>query len=111
MFLWVARASARTTELSALRTSAAQLGFAAALESMISELRASGIDAATFAARASELAGDHEMELSRLYSRWEELRVELKRDDEHSIAALAAVSGPVSRPGAAGRYSSTALTS
>ena len=87
--IWLARAAARTTKLQTLGPSARQLGFAVALESMISELRATGIDPPTLATRARELGTSHEQDLAELFAGWETLRAELGRDDEHSITAAA----------------------
>jgi ATP-dependent helicase/DNAse subunit B len=87
--IWIAREAARSTDLKALGPSARALGFAVALESMVSELRATGIDPPTLATRAEELGGSHERDLARHFDAWETLRAKLGRDDGHSIAAAA----------------------
>lgn len=73
-------------ELRLLHASARQPGFPTALEELISELQAAGIDPPTLAARASE-AGPYEQELASLYRCFCEARDELGREDAHSLAA------------------------
>jgi ATP-dependent helicase/DNAse subunit B len=94
-----AEAVSRST-LKLLAPSARQPGFATALEELISELQAAGIDPHTFRERAAE-AGDYELELAGLYESFRDVREELDRDDDHTVAA-AAIAALRSQPDAWG---------
>jgi len=88
--VWLARAAARSTSLRQLRRSAARAGFAPALEALIADLQAAGLDAAGLSIAAAELAdGSSERELAALFAAYESYRDELGFDDEHGAAARA----------------------
>jgi ATP-dependent helicase/DNAse subunit B len=89
--LWLVRAAARDADLRILRASAASAGFAFAVERLIGELQAGGVDPATLEARAAatDADGAYEVELAAIYRRYEGLRDELERADRHSLAAAA----------------------
>jgi ATP-dependent helicase/DNAse subunit B len=88
--LAVTRAAVRRTRLRILASSAQGPGFATALDRLIGELQASGVDPSTFDARARELEhGAYERELARLYASYCELRDELGRSDRHTLAESA----------------------
>jgi ATP-dependent helicase/DNAse subunit B len=76
------------TDLRLLAVSSRRPGFPAALDELISELQAAAIDPVTFGERADE-AGPYERELAALYSAYREIREELDRHDDHSLAAAA----------------------
>ncbi len=96
--IWLCRAAARgSRELRLLSRSAASEGFAPALEGLISELQAAGLDAAAFAGLA-EAAADadpddgsanlaYERELAGLFADYERRRDALGSGDEHTFAA------------------------
>ncbi len=92
--IWIARAAARAAELRILRRSAGREGFAPALEALLGDLQAAGLDAEALAARVGALegekgagAGAYEAEIGRLFAAYEDLRDELGLTDEHRRAA------------------------
>ena len=88
--VWLARAAASRAPLRQLHGSASREGFAPALEELLSDLGAAGLDAAAFAAAAESLDdGAYEREIGSLLSAYEELRDGLGMTDEHSAAARA----------------------
>ncbi len=90
--VWLCRAAAREDrELRLLARSARSEGFAPALEGLISELQASGLDAAAFAQLVDELddAGAYETELVSLFGAYERRREQLGLGDEHTFASEA----------------------
>lgn len=84
----VAAEAVRRTELKLLARSARQPGFATALEELISEIQAAGVDPLTFRERAAE-AGEYELELAALYESFSDVREELGRADDHVLAGAA----------------------
>jgi RecB family exonuclease len=74
--VWLARAAAARARLRILRRSAARPGFAPALESLIADLQAAGLDAAALlaAVEAGEGDGAYEREICALFAAYEELR-------------------------------------
>jgi ATP-dependent helicase/DNAse subunit B len=84
----LAAEAASRVELVRLAASARQPGFASALEELISELQAAGIDPVTLGERAGE-AGPYEAEVASLYRAFCELRDEMGREDSHGVAAAA----------------------
>jgi ATP-dependent helicase/DNAse subunit B len=84
----LAQEAVERTGLRLLAVSSRRPGFPAALDELISELQAAAIDPVTFAGRASE-AGPYEQELGALYAAYREIREELDRHDDHSLAAAA----------------------
>ena len=84
----LAAEAASRVELVRLAASARQPGFASALEELISELQAAGIDPGTLGERATE-AGPYEAEVASLYRAFCELRDEMGREDSHGLAAAA----------------------
>jgi ATP-dependent helicase/DNAse subunit B len=88
--LAVVQAAVRESEPEVLRASAHAPGFAAALEHLIGELQASGVDPDTLTERARSLEhAAYETELARLYRAYCERRDGLGRGDRHSLAASA----------------------
>ena len=86
--IWLARAAAARAPLRRLARSARREGFAPAVEALLSDLQASGLDAAGFAATVAEgEGGDYERELVALFAAYEELRDGRGVPDEHQIAA------------------------
>jgi ATP-dependent helicase/DNAse subunit B len=84
------RVAVRDTELRVLRASSGGPGFAPALDSLLGELQAAGVDPRTLTERASALDDSaYEIELARLYSAYCELRDGLGRGDRHSLGAAA----------------------
>jgi ATP-dependent helicase/DNAse subunit B len=91
--VWLARAAARSTRLRILRRSAEREGFAPALEALLADLQASGLDSASFEARVDELEdGSYEAEIALLFSAYERLRDRLGLPDEHLLASAATAS-------------------
>jgi len=87
---WLLRAATQRVPLALLRRSAVQAGFAPALETLVTELQAAGIDASAFAERAAELPdGAYERELAALFAEYESMRDGLERSDAHQSAARA----------------------
>ena len=84
----LAAEAASRVELVRLAASARQPGFASALEELISEFQAAGIDPGTLGERATE-AGPYEAEVASLYRAFCELRDEMGREDSHGLAATA----------------------
>ncbi len=86
---WLARGAAASTDLRRLARSARREGFAPALESLLADLQAAGLDAAGFAAavEASEDAGAYERELVALFAAYERLRDATGSIDDHQLAA------------------------
>ncbi len=88
--LWLCRAAARDDGLRLLHRSAGSEGFAPALEALLSELQAAGLDAAGFATLAVELDdGAYEAEIAALFTGYEGRRDALGFGDEHTLAAQA----------------------
>jgi ATP-dependent helicase/DNAse subunit B len=93
--VWIARAAAAQSDLRLLRRSAGREGFAPALEQLIGDLQAAGLDAAGFAATVEGLEEDaeatapYERELAALFAAYERIRDRLGRSDEHGVAARA----------------------
>lgn len=89
--VWLARAATDAVELRGLRRSAEHGGFAPALEALLGDLQATGLDAEGLAARVEELGEEaaYEMEIVALFAAYEQLRDELGRTDEHGLAAAA----------------------
>ena len=84
----LAAEAASRVDLVRLAASARQPGFASALEELISELQAAGIDPVTLGERAGE-AGPYEAEVASLYRAFCELGDEMGREDSHGLAAAA----------------------
>ncbi|MGZ5316369.1 MAG: PD-(D/E)XK nuclease family protein, partial [Solirubrobacterales bacterium] len=84
----LAAEAASRVGLKRLRASARQPGFASALEELVSELQAAGIDPDTFEHRARE-AGPYELEIASLFTAYCEVRDEMGREDSHGLAAAA----------------------
>ena len=82
----VAREAVTRSKLRLLAASSAHAGFPAALEELVSELQAALVDPASLRERASA-AGAYESEIAELYDAYVQVREELGRDDEHSLAA------------------------
>ncbi len=88
--LWLCRAAARGESLRLLHRSAESEGFAPALEALLAELQAAGLDAAAFGTLVSALEdGAYEREIAALFSGYERRRDELGCGDEHTLAAAA----------------------
>ena len=93
--IWIARAATRRAELRLLRRSAAHEGFAPALEQLLSDLQAAGLDAAAVEAAVEELEREsggtaaYEREIAGLFTAYEGIREALGRSDEHLLAAEA----------------------
>lgn len=88
--LAVVAAAVREADLRILRASAERPGFAPALERLIGELQAAGIDPGTLAERADALDdGAYEAEIAGLYRAYVQLRDRLGRGDRHSLAGAA----------------------
>jgi ATP-dependent helicase/DNAse subunit B len=88
---WLMRAATRDADLRILRASARSPGFAPAMDRLIDDLQASGIDPTTLQERARATPGDgaYESELAAIFSAYESLRDGLDRGDRHSVAAAA----------------------
>jgi ATP-dependent helicase/DNAse subunit B len=84
----LAREAVSRAELRLLSASSRRPGFPAALEELISELEAALVDPETLRERAAT-AGPYEVEIAALYAAYREIRDELGRHDEHSLAAAA----------------------
>jgi ATP-dependent helicase/DNAse subunit B len=84
----LAREAVSRVDLSLLARSSVRPGFPAALEELLSELQAALVDPATLSERASE-AGAYELEIASLYEAYRQVRDELGRHDDHSLAAAA----------------------
>ncbi len=76
------------TELKLLAASSRRPGFPTALDDLISELQAADVDPDTFSDRAAE-AGPYEREIAGLYQAYRQVRGELGRHDDHSLAVAA----------------------
>jgi ATP-dependent helicase/DNAse subunit B len=98
--IWLARAASRSTRLRLLAASARSGGFAPALERLLTDLQAGGLDAAGFAELVRE-AGPYERELAALFAAYERRRDGLGRSDSHGRAA-ATITAVRSEPGAWG---------
>ncbi len=94
----LAREAVSRAKLRLLAASARRPGFPAALEELASELQAALIDPGTLAGNAAD-AGPYEEEIAALYAAFAEVRDELDREDEHTLAA-AATSALRARPDA-----------
>src|SRR5262249_35004070 len=84
----LAREAIARTDLKLLGPSSTRPGFPAALEDLISELQSALIDPATLRERATD-AGPYELEIAALYSAYVEVRDQLGRHDDHSLAGAA----------------------
>jgi ATP-dependent helicase/DNAse subunit B len=84
----LAREAASHAPLKLLAASSRQQGFPAALEQLLSELQSAMVDPKSLRERAEE-AGAYEAEVAALYEAYVEVRRELDREDEHSLAAAA----------------------
>ncbi|MDQ3102438.1 MAG: hypothetical protein M3Q53_01190, partial [Actinomycetota bacterium] len=88
--VWLARSAARQAPLRQLRRSAEREGFAPALETLISDLQAAGLDADGLRAATSELSdGAYESELCGIFESYEQLRDGLGLIDEADASARA----------------------
>jgi len=89
--IWLAREAAATTDLRLLDRSARREGFAPALDSLLGDLQAAGLDAAGFGAAVADAdgAGEYERELAALFVAYERLRERAGALDEHQLAARA----------------------
>jgi len=85
----IAREAASRAKLKLLAASAKRPGFPAALDQLISELQAASLDPLTFRERAAEAGGPYELEIAALYEAYVEVRDQLGRHDDHSLAAAA----------------------
>ena len=89
--IWVARAAAERAQLRLLGRSAKREGFAPALEQLLTDLQAAGLDAAALMAAVEGLEEEtggagYEREVAGLFAGYEEIRDRLGRSDEHRIA-------------------------
>jgi ATP-dependent helicase/DNAse subunit B len=82
----LAREAASRAELRVLAASSRRVGFAAALEELVSEMQAALVDPAALRERAVH-AGPYEGETASLYEGYLRLRDQLDLHDEHSLAA------------------------
>lgn len=88
--VWLARAAARETDLRRLRRSAAREGFAPALEALLADLQAAGLDAAALDAAIETLPEPaYEREIGALFATYERLREEAGLTDEGTLGAAA----------------------
>ncbi len=89
--IWLARAAAAEAPLRRLARSARGGGFAPALEGLLTDLQAAGLDANAFGAAvaAGADAGDYERELVALFEGYESLRDHGGFADNHQLAARA----------------------
>jgi RecB family exonuclease len=88
--IWLAREATASTRLRRLARSSRREGFAPALEGLIGDLQAAGLDAAALAAAADAAdAGPYEHELVALFAAYERLRDAGGGIDEHQLAARA----------------------
>lgn len=88
--VWLAREAAASTGLRQLARSARREGFAPALEALIGDLQADGLDAAAFAAAVDDAgAGAYERELAALFAAYERLRDAAGAVDQHQLASAA----------------------
>ena len=87
--IWLARAASSQAPLRRLARSARREGFAPALEALLGDLQASGLDAEAFKATVGAGDGDnaYELEIAALFGAYEELRDRRGIPDEHQIAA------------------------
>ncbi len=91
--VWLCRAAAREVRLRQLHRSAAREGFAPALEALVSDLQAAGLDAAGLDAAIAELDDSaYEREIGDLLSAYERLRDAAGLTDDAKLAD-AAVTG------------------
>lgn len=89
--IWLARAALRSTRLRQLRRSSEREGFAPALEALISDLQAAGLDAAALGAAVDELDDrSYETEIHALVTAYESIRDEVGLGDEGAQAARTA---------------------
>src|SRR6266511_2166730 len=88
---WLVRAAIRDAPVRILRASARSAGFASAMDRLIDDLQASGLDPATLEERAGAHPGDgaYEAELAAVFRAYEALRDGLGHADRHSLAAAA----------------------
>src|SRR5205085_2206520 len=85
-----ARAASRKADLRLLRRSAARSGFAPALEALIADLQAAGLDARSLRIAVGELDdGAYEREVCALLGAYEELRDEAGLSDDADVASAA----------------------
>ncbi len=111
--IWLAREATASTRLRRLARSSRREGFAPALEGLIGDLQAAGLDAAALAAAADAAdAGPYEHEIVALFAAYERLRDAGGRD-RRAPARRAGDGGPARRtrrPGTAAPSTSTAST-
>lgn len=88
--VWLARAAAREVRLHQLRRSAERDGFAPALESLIADLQAAGLDSAALATAIEGIPqASYEREVGELYAAFERLRDAAGLTDEGTLADAA----------------------
>ncbi len=88
--IWLARAAAREVELRLLRRSARRDGFAPALEALIADLQAAGLDAEALAAAIEALPDSaYEREIGALFAAYERRRDAAGLSDDGVLAAAA----------------------
>ncbi len=86
--IWLAREATAATGLRRLARSSRREGFAPALEELLGDLQAAGLDSAALAAAADGAeAGPYERELVALFAAYERLRDAGGAIDEHQLAA------------------------
>ena len=84
--VWLARWTTRRASLRVLARSARREGFAPALEELLTDLQAAGLDAEAFAAIVAEAeVGAYEREIAALFAGYEELRESVGIPDEHEL--------------------------
>ncbi len=87
---WLAREAAAGTDLRRLARSSGHEGFAPALEALLGELQAAGLDSPALGeAIAGSEAGGYEREIGALFAAYERLRDSAGAIDEHQLAARA----------------------
>jgi ATP-dependent helicase/DNAse subunit B len=88
---WLVRRAIDDCDLRVLHASASSDGFAPAMDRLLDDLQASGLDPATLETRAAEAEGDgaYERELAAVFAAYVRLRGALGRRDSHSLAAAA----------------------
>jgi ATP-dependent helicase/DNAse subunit B len=88
--IWLARAAAERAPLRLLRRSSRHPGFAPALEALVADLQAAGLDAAGLRANAEDLEdGGYEREVCDLIDAYEDLRDAVGLTDDGEVAARA----------------------
>ena len=87
--LRVVRTAIAAAQPRILARSSRRPGFAAALDEVIAEMGAAGLDAPTVSANAADDGGDYLGEIARLYSAYDEQCAAIGRCDQHVVARLA----------------------